>query len=592
MKSIISDPKSFHKLFNIIKDIVFIIDDRGRFLKANNTAIERLGYSEKEILDMHVPDMHPQDKYHEVLWLLEGILKGNTNKCRIPLLTKSKDIILVESTIEKLDQDANGLNYFLCISKVLSDIECENLRLKENESRWHFALENAGEGVWDWNIQTNEVFYSAQWKKMLGYTNEDIHKNIQEWQSRIHPDEKEWFENVLKNYLSGLTFKYENKYRIKTKSNDFIWVLDRGKVVEWTTENKPLRMVGIHSDISEIMNSERLIQISNQKLKDYLDNSPFGICIADQTGKYLDVNPKAAEMTGYSYDELLNLNLIDLIADEDKADTFKNFGILKQNGTISQEMQYLTKRNEKRYWKVTAVKLPNNTYLGYTEDITERKILESELKESAERYKSLHNASFGGIAIHDKGRILECNQGLSDMTGYSLEELIGMDGLLLIAPEHREMVMNKIVTGYEKPYEANGLRKNGDIFPMRLEARNVPYKGKNARTVEFRDITENKEAEKAIKDRENLLNRVFELLPIGLWFADANGKLIRGNPAGVKIWGAEPTVSIEEYGVFKARRYPSAIEIKPDDWALAHTIREGETIEDEQLEIDAFDGQK
>ncbi len=73
---------------------------------------------------------------------------------------------------------------------------------------------------------------------------------------------------------------------------------------------------------------------------------------------------------------------------------------------------------------------------------------------------------------------------------------------------------------------------------------------------------------------------------------DKNGKLIKGNPAGVEIWGAEPKVPMEEYGVFKARRLPSGEEIGPDDWALAHTIKNGTTITDELLEIDAFDGRK
>jgi PAS domain S-box-containing protein len=139
---------------------------------------------------------------------------------------------------------------------------------------------------------------------------------------------------------------------------------------------------------------------------------------------------------------------------------------------------------------------------GLIIDITERKQLELELAESAERFKALHNASFGGIAIHNKGLILECNQGLSDMMGYSLDELIGMDGLLLVVPDHRDMVKHKIVSGYGKSYEANGLRKNGEQFPIRIEARTVPYKGESVRSVEFRDITEAKQAEDALRKSE------------------------------------------------------------------------------------------
>ncbi len=105
-------------------------------------------------------------------------------------------------------------------------------------------------------------------------------------------------------------------------------------------------------------------------------------------------------------------------------------------------------------------------------------------------------------------------------------------------------------------------------------------------------VEEREKAEEALRSRENVLNKVFDVLPIGLWFADGHGRLIRGNPAGVKIWGAEPTVSLEEYGVFKARSLSSGKIIEPDDWALAHTIREGITVENELLEIDAFDGKK
>ncbi|HSA30529.1 MAG TPA: PAS domain S-box protein [Candidatus Omnitrophota bacterium] len=100
------------------------------------------------------------------------------------------------------------------------------------------------------------------------------------------------------------------------------------------------------------------------------------------------------------------------------------------------------------------------------------------------------------------------------------------------------------------------------------------------------------EHEKRAEKSEMLLERIFDILPIGLWIADKDGKLIRGNPAGIKIWGAEPKVGMKDYGVFKARRLPSGKDIQPDDWALAHTVKEGVTIADEMIEIEAFDGKK
>ena len=107
-----------------------------------------------------------------------------------------------------------------------------------------------------------------------------------------------------------------------------------------------------------------------------------------------------------------------------------------------------------------------------------------------------------------------------------------------------------------------------------------------------RDITDRKRIEENLKKQETILSKIFEILPIGLWMTDENGKLIKGNDMGIKIWGAEHYVSIDEYGDFKAKRYPSGEEIAPDEWALAYTVREGRTVRDELLEIEAFDGVK
>lgn len=152
---------------------------------------------------------------------------------------------------------------------------------------------------------------------------------------------------------------------------------------------------------------------------------------------------------------------------------------------------------------------------GVAQDITDRKQSEEALRESEARFKALHNASFGGITIHDKGIILECNQGLAEISGFPTEELIGMNGLLLISEKTRGMVLQNILDGYEKPYEAIGLRKNNEEYPLRLEARNIPYKGKNLRVVEFRDITEQKRQEEETSQLESKLQQSQKMEAVG-----------------------------------------------------------------------------
>jgi hypothetical protein len=134
------------------------------------------------------------------------------------------------------------------------------------------------------------------------------------------------------------------------------------------------------------------------------------------------------------------------------------------------------------------------------------KSIREKTRENEERFEALYAAPFGGIAIHDKGVILECSGGLADITGYTVEELIGMNGLLLCAERSRKMIMEHIRAGYEKPYEAIGLRKNGEEYPIRIESRNISYKGKIVRVTEFRDLSEIKKAEAdALRHHEQLL---------------------------------------------------------------------------------------
>lgn len=147
--------------------------------------------------------------------------------------------------------------------------------------------------------------------------------------------------------------------------------------------------------------------------------------------------------------------------------------------------------------------------------INERKMIEKALRESESRFKALHNASFGGITIHDKGIVLDCNQGLSDMTGFSIEELIGMDGLMLIAPEWREPVMEKILNGFELPYEVEGFRQDNTRYYLRIQSKNIPYHGRTVRVTEFRDITESRLAEKEKFDAQKIAGEQKQLALVG-----------------------------------------------------------------------------
>lgn len=121
--------------------------------------------------------------------------------------------------------------------------------LARREASWLFALEGNRDGVWDWNAVTNEVYFSPRWKEMLGYQDNEISNHLSEWDTRVHPDDRDAVYADLNRHLSGQAEYYLNEHRVRCKDGSWLWILDRGKVVSWTEDGRPLRIVGTHTDI-------------------------------------------------------------------------------------------------------------------------------------------------------------------------------------------------------------------------------------------------------------------------------------------------------------------------------------------------------
>lgn len=139
--------------------------------------------------------------------------------------------------------------------------------LNISEERWLFALEGAGDGVWDWNMQTNEVFYSKQWKLMLGFEDNEIENKLEEWDKRVYPADMEHTNKLLNQHINGVTPIYISEHRLLCKDGSYKWILDRGKIMSWDENGKPIRFIGIHTDISERKEAQEKVNKLNAELE-------------------------------------------------------------------------------------------------------------------------------------------------------------------------------------------------------------------------------------------------------------------------------------------------------------------------------------
>ena len=167
-----------------------------------------------------------------------------------------------------------AMEFLLDMTHLISEMTFQKLEqmelneeLRKSEERWQFAIEGNGDGLWDWNLQTNELYLSKQWKTMLGYDDIEISNNIDEWEKRVHPEDLKRAQEAIQNYLNKTTKVFSIEHRLQCKNGSYKWINSRGKIISWTDDGKPLRFIGTHNDITDHKKVEGEIKSLNQTLE-------------------------------------------------------------------------------------------------------------------------------------------------------------------------------------------------------------------------------------------------------------------------------------------------------------------------------------
>jgi PAS domain S-box-containing protein len=358
------------------------------------------------------------------------------------------------------------------LARALEERERLLKRLSESESRWQFALEGAGDGVWDWNLETNEVFFSSSWKAMLGYDDHEICNDIDEWRRRVHPDDLKGCLKELERHFSDEVHDYHYEHRLLCKDGTYKWILDRGKVIEWNAEGKPLRVVGTHSDISERKRSEEAIRESRRKLANIIDFLPDATLAVNRKGEVIAWNRAIEEMTGISKKEMMGKGdyaysmpffgerrpiLIDLIF-KDMPEIERSYITFSRKGNqlIAEAVApNLNQGNGAYLWGFASPLYDSQGNIDGAiqsiRDITERRNKEDALRESELSLRTIFDTSSAGIIIVDNnGRIVKANRRMAELFACPLEKIIGTPYPKLVHPQERqegEKVMRKMLEG-------------------------------------------------------------------------------------------------------------------------------------------------
>jgi len=182
--------------------------------------------------------------------------------------------------------------------------------LEASEERWKLAILGSNDGIWDWNVQTNEVFFSSRWKAMLGFEEHEIANHLDEWAKRVHPDDLGWVTALVQDHFAQKTPFYISEHRVQGKDGSYKWILDRGQAI-WDEAGNVIRMVGSHTDIDDRKQAEQALEDELLRNITLFNTSIDGIVMLNHQGDVIQSSPSFAQMLGYTVKETLKLNLVD-----------------------------------------------------------------------------------------------------------------------------------------------------------------------------------------------------------------------------------------------------------------------------------------
>lgn len=456
--------------------------------------------------------------------------------------------------------------------------------LRTSEERWHLAVQGSNDGIWDWNIHAGEIFFSARWKAMRGFADHEVRNHIDEWRSRIHPDDLDHVLQSIDRYLTKQTSAFCEEYRVQRKDGSYMWILDRG-VALWAEDGTPVRMTGSESDVTDRKLMEQALCASETRFASFMTHLPGAAFIKDAAGRHIFANQGFEHVLGLkrndwylkTNEELFPPPIAAVLSQHDQA--------LRMQEHPLEIVETTLHKNETRHWLVKKYKIPSESTSpgfigGIAIDITERKQAEAALVASEEQLRlaiegstdALWDARVGtdhhwtdpAVHLWWSPRIRQWLQ-LSDAERFTT---VG-EWAARLHPDDTAPVMAALaahVEGHHAPYDIEyRLRTNDDTY-LWVRGRGQAQWDEQGRPFRMsgscQDITARKQADMALRENEARTRSILETALDAVVSIDEHSRIIGWNPQAETMFG---------YSAQDALGLPLQQTIIPVRYRQAHT---------------------
>lgn len=600
--------------------------------------IEELPIGYAYIKKLNEPSGHFNFVFLEVNAALEKMFKLNRSKII------GKKIFEIIPSIEKNDLDRftfylnsatdNNRKEFENYSKVLNkwykislyspeknyvimnliDISREKeqlLELENSRRRMENIIEGTNVGTWELNMETGETNRNERWAEILGY---NLHELFQSegntWKDLVHPDDLVVELKRDEQLYNREIEYYDDEYRMKHKNGSWVWIQDRGKVISWTQDGKPLLISGTHSDITKRKQDEEALRDSEEKYRMIFENNPLGIIHYNYEGTIINCNENFSKIIGSARLALIGSDILKLFDKEFNSALIKS---LKGKQTIYEGVYSKNESGKDTLMRVIfdPILVDNEIVLGgigIIEDITERKRLEMALANEKNLLKTtLISVGDGVISTDNKGKIVFMNRAAENLTGWTQREAKGksfekiFNAINETTGEKSENIIKKALKKNIPDRSNHTILISKDGTERSIENSTAPILQDNGEIVgmvlAFRDCSEKKKKQEEIlylsycDQLTGLYNRRFfeeemirineeKNLPITIVMADVNGlKLI--NDSFGHIYGDALLKKVAEVIKRGCRNVDTVCRLGGDEFVIL--LRKTDTLQAEHI---------
>jgi PAS domain S-box-containing protein len=446
------------------------------------------------------------------------------------------------------------------------------LETQKNATRYELAIKGMNDGIWDWNILTNEVYYSLQWKKILGFEDHELENKLHTWQRLMHPDDAEKTTATVKKYLAKQTPYLYHLTRFLHKNGSYRLIVCRG-YMELDKDGTPVRMVGSHTDVTQISSMEDKLQQQKELFELAVTASNEGIWDWNLGNDKIYFSPRWKSMFGYNDNELSNTHETwkELIFEDDYNTALKLVEELRNGKRNSFEtiQKFKHKEGHVVVVKSKAIKVCDKNgkairLVGSHSDITDFINVQNQLLTSEEKYRSIiENMDLGMLHVDNEDVIVDVSNKFSELTGYRKCELLGKKASNLLVSHEDVLSTNELIN--------DRLKKQSSVYERLLRCNDgtqkwvlisgTPEIDKDGNVIGsigiHLDITERKQTELALvnskllaeensKSREKLLAKVSHEMrtPMQAFMGFINYLDSKDLSADVKVFSTEIKLAI------------------------------------------------